>query len=104
MDARKALYENVVLSGANTMFPGFAPRLEDEIRKLYKERILKDSSKEMKMKLNIVDTSRRKYSVFIGACFIANFFANQDSYWITKSDWEEVGPKIILQKCKNIII
>jgi actin-related protein 2 len=104
MDTRKALYENVVLSGANTMFPGFSARLESELRNLYKERVLKDKTKEMKIKLNIVDTSRRNYSVFIGACFLANFYANEEEYWITKHDWDEVGPKIIQQKCHNLII
>ena len=104
MDTRKALYENIVLSGANTMFPGFAARLETEIRNLYKEKILKDKNKEMKIRLNIIDTSRRNYSVFIGACFLGNLYANEDLYWITKQDWDEVGPKIIQQKCQNLII
>ena len=47
MDTRKALYENIVLSGANTMFPGFSSRLENEVRNLYKERVLKDKTKEL---------------------------------------------------------
>ena len=32
MDTRKELYANIVLSGASTMFPGFASRVEKEIR------------------------------------------------------------------------
>jgi actin-related protein 2 len=104
MDTRKSLYDNIVLSGANTMFPGFSSRLESEVRNQYKEKILKDSTRDIKIKINIVDTPRRKHSVFIGACFLANFYANQESYWITKEEWDEVGAKIIGQKCQNLII
>lgn len=104
MDTRKSLYNNIVLSGANTMFAGFASRLENEMKKLYKEKILKDSNREIKINMNIIDTPMRKYSVFIGACFIANLFAQNERYWISKQEWDEIGPKIMHQKCQNILI
>ena len=37
IDLRKNLYGNLILSGATTLFPGFASRLELEMKKLYKE-------------------------------------------------------------------
>jgi len=86
------------------MFPGFSTRLEEEVKKLYKERILKDSKKDIKIKMNIIDTPRRKYSVFIGACFLAKFYNEMESYWISKQEWDEVGPQIIYKKCQNLII
>jgi actin-related protein 2 len=86
------------------MFPGFSTRLEVEVKTLYKERILKDLKKDIKIKMNIVDTPRRKYSVFIGACFLAKFYSESESYWISKEEWDEVGPKIIYKKCQNLII
>lgn len=86
------------------MFPGFSSRLESEVKKQYKEKVLKDSSREIKINLNIIDTPRRKYSVFIGACFLANFYANQPNYWITKEEWDEIGPRILYQKCQNLDI
>jgi actin-related protein len=104
MDTRKALYGAIVLSGANTMFQGFSSRLESEVRQLYKERVLKDVTKEVKINVNIIDTPRRKYSVFIGACFLANFYAENEAYWISKQEWEEIGEKIIHDKCKNLMI
>jgi actin-related protein 2 len=104
MDTRKGLYNAIVLSGANTMFPGFSSRLEAEVKSLYKEKILKDSSREIKINFNIIDTPRRKFSVFMGACFLSNFYANQEAYWISKQEWEEIGPKIIQSKCQNIMI
>jgi len=54
MDVRKALYSNIILSGASTMFPGFSSRLENEIKDLYKEKILKNTDRESKVSINII--------------------------------------------------
>ncbi len=86
------------------MFPGFSSRLESEVKTLYKERILKNSGGEIKINLNIIDTPRRKYSVFIGACFLANLYGEYEDYWISKKEWEEIGPSIIHKKCQNLIV
>ena len=88
------------------MFPGYASRIEIELRNLYKENNLKlAKEKTIKIPINIIDSPRRKYSVFIGATILANLSNNEQAidYWISKQDWEESGPKIILKKCKNIL-
>lgn len=90
------------------MFPGFASRFENELRTLYIEKNLKNSeSKSIKIEMKIVDSPRRKYSVFIGATVIANIFANDpqnENYWISKEEWDEVGPDIMLKKCPNMLL
>ena len=67
----------------------------------------KKSKKNKNKVINIIDSSRRKYSVFIGATVLAQTYNSEESensgYWITKQDWEEVGPNIILKKCQNIM-
>ena len=64
------------------------------------------TSKKNKV-INIIDSSRRKYSVFIGATVVANTYNSEQGemsgYWITKQDWDEVGPNIVLKKCQNIM-
>ena len=64
------------------------------------------TSKKNKV-INIIDSARRKYSVFIGATVLARAYNNvkgeNSGYWITKQDWEEVGPDIVLKKCPNVI-
>ena len=64
------------------------------------------TSKKNKV-INIIDSARRKYSVFIGATVLARAYNNvkgeNSGYWITKQDWEEVGPDIVLKKCHNIM-
>ena len=88
------------------MFPGYASRIDIELRKLYTENTLKlAKEKKIKIPIDIIDSPRRKYSVFIGATVLSNVYnvpANE-SYWISKKDWEESGPNIILKKCQNIL-
>lgn len=40
IDNRMAMYQHIVLSGGTTMFPGFATRMEKEMRDLYLKRTL----------------------------------------------------------------
>lgn len=104
IDLRKDLYGNIVLSGASTMFPGYASRIEKEIRELFVKNNLKQAKdKNIKMKINIIDSPRRKISVFIGATVLAEICKQNDDYWITKKDWDECGPEIIKKKCSNVI-
>ena len=90
------------------MFAGYASRLLKEIQNVYVEKVLKNvKDKSVKIKMNIIDSPRRKFSVFIGATVLANTYngtKQDDQYWITKQDWAEVGPDIIFKKCQNIII
>ena len=104
---RVKLYQNIVLSGATTMFPGYASRLLNEIEALYKEKTLKNKETKTKIDIDIIDSPRRKYSVFIGATVVAKTLNSEQGeisgYWITKQDWDEVGPNIVLKKCQNVI-
>ena len=89
------------------MFPGFPSRLLKEIQNMFKENELKNvKDKRIKIRINIIDSPRRKYSTFIGATILANTYNNEyyyEGYWITKQEWDEVGPNIIFKKCPNII-
>ena len=90
------------------MFPGYASRIDKELRKLYVDNNLKDAkSKNIKIPIEIIDSPRRKYSVFIGATVLANIYntsSQGEEYWITKQDWDECGPNFIFKKCQNVIL
>ena len=86
------------------MFAGYTSRLLKEMERIYKEKTLGNvADKTIK-----IDIPRRKYSVFVGATVLANTYNSPEGeeagYWITKQDWDEVGPDIILKKCQNIIV
>ena len=88
------------------MFPGYASRIDLELRKLYIENNLKFAkSKKIKIFINIIDNPRRKYSAFIGATILSELsnIPEVQDYWISKHDWDEAGPNIVLKKCKNIV-
>jgi len=88
MDIRKELYENIILSGGNTMFPGILERMTNEIT------TLAPSS----MKIKVVAPPERKYSVWIGGSILTSLSTFQQM-WISRSEYDEYGPAIVHRKC-----
>lgn len=88
IDIRKDLYANLVLSGGSTMFPGFADRMQKEIRNLAPSAIA----------VKVIAPPERKYSVWIGGSILASLSAFQ-SMWISKQEYDESGPSIVHRKC-----
>ena len=87
------------------MFPGFASRMLQEMKNIYVEKTLHNvKKKDIKIGINVVDSPRRKYSVFIGATVLAKTYNENDdgNYWITKQDYKECGEQIIKKRCPNI--
>merc|ERR1712212_802680 len=62
VDIRKDLYQNTVLSGGTTMFPGIADRMQKEITALAPSTI----------KIKIIAPPERKYSVWIGGSILSS--------------------------------
>jgi len=88
IDIRKDLYQNIVLSGGSTMFPGIDLRLKKEITALAPAAV----------KVKIVAPPERKYSVWIGGSILSSLSTFQDM-WITKDEYDESGPGIVHRKC-----
>ena len=84
IDLRKNLYGSLIL--------------ELEMKKLYKENNLKlADNKKIKISINVIDSPRRKFSVFIGASIIGNYYNSPDSndYWVIIDEWLECGENAI---------
>jgi actin-related protein len=45
-----------------------------------------------------------KYPDFCGASVIGPKFSKEDEYWISRTDWDEVGPDILFKKCDSIVL
>jgi actin-related protein len=88
VDIRRELYQNVVISGGSTMFPGFADRMQKELE------ALAPSS----MKIKVIAPPERKYSVWIGGSILASLSTFQ-SMWINKQEYDESGASIVHRKC-----
>ncbi|KAF4676276.1 Actin, aortic smooth muscle [Perkinsus chesapeaki] len=88
LDIRKDLYANVVLSGGSTMFSGIRERMGKELTALAPST----------MKIKVVAPPERKYSVWIGGSTLASLSTFQQM-WITREEYDEVGPTIVHRKC-----
>jgi len=88
VDLRRHLYQNVVLSGGTTMFPGIGERLTRELTALAPST----------MKIKVIAPPERKYSVWIGGSILASLSTFQQM-WISKSEYDEAGPSIVHRKC-----
>ncbi|ORZ03114.1 actin family [Syncephalastrum racemosum] len=96
IDIRSDLYKHIVLSGGSTMYPGLPSRLEKEVKQLYLKDVLKmDASRLNKFKIRIEDPPRRKHMVYLGGAVLADIMKNKDSWWVTKQEWEEMGPRAL---------
>jgi len=88
VDIRKDLYQNIVLSGGSTMYPGLSERLTKEMQALA----------PVTMKVKVYAPPERKYSVWIGGSILSSL-ATFQSMWITKDEFDDAGPGIVHRKC-----
>jgi len=88
IDIRRSLYENTVLSGGSTMFPGIESRLQHEIRQLAPSNV----------KVKVIAAAERKYSVWIGGSILSSLQSFKEM-WITKEHYDESGPAIVHRMC-----
>jgi len=84
IDLRKELYQNIVLSGGSTMFPGLKERLHKELTELVPENV----------EIRIVAPPERRYSVWIGGSILSSLKTFQ-RLWISKKEYNESGATII---------
>eukprot|EP00698_Gefionella_okellyi_P019899 TRINITY_DN6173_c0_g1_i1.p1 TRINITY_DN6173_c0_g1~~TRINITY_DN6173_c0_g1_i1.p1 ORF type:complete len:379 (-),score=80.18 TRINITY_DN6173_c0_g1_i1:152-1288(-) len=88
VDIRRDLYNNIVLSGGTTMFPGIAERMLKDVQQLAPSSV----------KVKVIASPERKYSVWIGGSILGSLSTFQQM-WITKDEYDESGPGIVHRKC-----
>ncbi|ETO11834.1 hypothetical protein RFI_25542 [Reticulomyxa filosa] len=81
---RRELFNNIVLTGGNTMFSGFQQRLSHELSKLVFKSV----------KVKVVSMSYRNYCVWIGAAVLADMPTFREQ-WMEKSNYSEKGAQFI---------
>ena len=87
-DIQGDLFENVVLCGGSTLFPGISDILESELRLL-----ASDSTK-----IKVIAPPERKYTVWIGGSILSSL-STFGEMCATKSEYDEIGPRIVHRKC-----
>ncbi|CAK5269613.1 unnamed protein product [Mycena citricolor] len=84
LDIRRELYNNIVLSGGTTLFPGLSDRMQKELTALAPASV----------RVRVVAPPERKYSVWIGGSILASLSTFQN-LWVTKQEYDESGPGIV---------
>jgi len=88
LDIRKDLYQNIVLSGGSTMYDGIGERMTKEVTALAPSA----------MQIKVIAPPERKFSVWIGGSILSSL-SSFASMWITRDEFDEVGPSIVHRKC-----
>lgn len=91
IDIKRQLFNNIILTGGNSLLSGFSSRLQS---------ILTDiSPPNSKIKMIAYPAStERKFSSWIGGSILASLGSFQ-SLWIGKSEYNDSGEYIVEKKC-----
>ena len=84
LDIRPHLLGNIVLTGGNTMFNGFADRIKEDVLKFFPGF----------GGVKVVEAPDRKYAVWAGASVLSTLSSFKESI-IPKAAYEEHGPSIV---------
>lgn len=87
VDIRRELYNNLVLAGGSTMFPGLGDRLRRELCSLA----------PVSVKIKTIAPPERKYSAWIGGSILASLAPFHDMC-ISREEFEETGPSVLHRK------
>ena len=103
IDCRAEYYKHIVLSGGSSMYPGLPTRLEQDIKQMYLDQVLKgDESRLNRLKLRVEDPPRRKHMVYLGASVLAQLMADRgDEFWVSKKMYQENGIDFCLKKMET---
>jgi len=91
VDARRTLYEGILLSGGTTLLPGMGERLVEEIRG-------RSASRVATAKTRVSAPPERGFSVWIGGSVLASLQSFAGS-WVTAEEYREYGPSVLQRKC-----
>ncbi|KAG2734673.1 hypothetical protein G9P44_002679 [Scheffersomyces stipitis] len=106
LDLRPILYQNIILSGGNTLLKNFGDRLISELKSMQQLSGDKNSlwnknttttSYDTKMKIKIYAPPERKYSTWIGGSILAGLSTFR-KMWVTSEEYKE-NPEIVHIKC-----
>lgn len=51
--------------------------------------------RKQQFKIRIEDPPRRKHMVFLGGAVLADIMKGRDSFWISRAEWYEEGPRCL---------
>lgn len=91
LDVRLSLYENIVLAGGSTLFPGLPERFRDELARL--------APQTLADQLRVVAPERRHLLAWTGGSILASILSQHPQMWISRDEYAEHGYAIAQRKC-----
>jgi actin-related protein 2 len=103
IDLRKPFFENIILSGGSTMYPGFSTRLLNDISHLVLTKILDNDQKRLATyKIGVEDPPNRRFLVYQGATVLANLSKGKANQWAFKHEYSEQGSAALAVRWANL--
>lgn len=91
LDIRRDMFANILCVGGNTLFPGFAERVQRQI--------LNNIQQNIKVKvITHLTNLERRFSSWIGGSILSSL-GTFHQLWLSKQEYEEHGAIIIERKC-----
>lgn len=91
IDVRKEMYSNIICCGGNSLYSGFAERLQ---KQLY-------STIVQSARIKVIyhpSSSERRFSSWIGGSILSSL-GTFHQLWLSKEEYEEHGALLIERKC-----
>ena len=92
---RRELYNNIVLAGGSTLFPGLRHRVQHEVRQLYTDM----HPGEGLIPIRISEMDCRQHATWLGGCMVSQI-AMFPYLTVTRAEYHEEGPSIV--HCKSL--
>ncbi|MFX0095776.1 MAG: actin, cytoplasmic 2 [Candidatus Hodarchaeota archaeon] len=84
LDIRPVLYQNIVLSGGSSLFPGLMERLHKEFTTMLPKNL----------KIQVITLQEGQYGAWIGGSLLSSSIASKQ-LWITREDYKKKGVSVI---------
>lgn len=89
-ELRALLFQNVVLAGGSSLFPGLPERLTKELQRLAPPKIANQ--------VKVIAFPERKYAAWIGGSILSSI-STFPRMWITREEYDDTGASIVHSKC-----
>ncbi|KAL3905385.1 MAG: hypothetical protein SGILL_009698, partial [Bacillariaceae sp.] len=100
IDCRADLYRNIIISGGSSLFCGMRERLEKDLTHRYNRDVLQfDQSRSQGWTPQVQAPETRQHLVYEGATLFADLISNEESFWVTSSEYNDGGIESVLGKC-----
>jgi actin-related protein 2 len=103
INLRKKFFEQIVVSGGTTMFPGLSTRIYNDLKKLVLTNILKGKTEQVKdYKIGVEDPPGRRFLVYLGSTVLANLSKDKAASWAWKKEYLEAGADAIVKRWQSV--